>query len=95
VRGDRGAFALAWSPCSAPPLRRLVGQILETGPSAVAQCDDELSAPFERESAPVAQRIRAADFGPSRPMRCGMRAGGRAKRVELSAHFAAARVSIR
>ena len=35
--------------------------------SAVAQCDDELSALFERESAPVAQWIRAADFGLSRP----------------------------
>jgi hypothetical protein len=28
------------------------------------------SAQFERDSAPVAQRIRAADFGPSRTMRC-------------------------
>jgi len=31
----------------------------------------ELSARFERERAPVAQWIRAADFGLSRPMRCG------------------------
>ena len=33
------------------------GQILETGPNAVAQCEDELSALFERGSAPVAQWI--------------------------------------
>jgi len=35
----------------------------------------ELSALFEREYAPVAQRIRAADFGLSRPMRCGTERG--------------------
>ena len=36
----------------------------------------ELSALFERESAPVAQWIRAADFGLSRPMRCSPSVGG-------------------
>ena len=35
----------------------------------------ELSALIERERAPVAQWIRAADFGPSRPMRCGIERG--------------------
>ena len=44
--------------------------------SAVAQCRHELSALFERESAPVAQWIRAADFGLSRPMRCSPSVGG-------------------
>jgi hypothetical protein len=47
----------------------------------------ELSAQFERESAPVAQWIRAADFGVSGPKRCGPSVNGRAKRVELSAVF--------
>ena len=36
----------------------------------------ELSALFERESAPVAQWIRAADFGLSPPMRCSPSVGG-------------------
>ncbi len=45
----------------------------------------QLSALFERERAPVAQRIRAADFGLSRPMRCSWSVGGGAKRAELSA----------
>ena len=38
-----------------------------------------LSALFERESAPVAQWIRAADFGLSRPMRCSPSVSGGAK----------------
>jgi hypothetical protein len=42
---------------------------------------DELSALFERECAPVAQWIRAADFGLSRPMRCSVSVGGQAKRA--------------
>jgi hypothetical protein len=54
----------------------------------VAECDDELSALFERESAPVAQWIRAADFGLSRPMRCSPSVDGRAIGDELSAVFA-------
>ncbi len=40
------------------------------------ECRIEFSALFERECAPVAQWIRAADFGLSRPMRCGLSVGG-------------------
>ena len=59
------------------------------GPAALWH--NELSALFERESAPVAQWIRAADFGLSGRQRCSPSVSGGAKRVELSALFSAAR----
>ena len=65
------------SGLSATGRRRSYGSLeIRAGPSAVAQCKHELSALFERESAPVAQWIRAADFGLSRPMRCSPSVGG-------------------
>jgi hypothetical protein len=45
----------------------------------------EFCALFEHECAPVAQRIRAADFGLSRPMRCSSERGRGSESVELSA----------
>jgi len=43
--------------------------------SAVAQCRNELSALFERESRARSSVDRAADFGPSWPVRCAIERG--------------------
>jgi len=53
----------------------------------------ELSALFERESRARSSVDRAADFGLSRPMRCGQSVGGGAWRAELSALFQLLRMS--
>ena len=59
-----------------PPLRVEATPQLWVTPERCGTMRIELSALFERECAPVAERIRAADFGLSRLMRCGPSMGG-------------------
>ncbi len=58
---------LAFLPASIQPVRWCG--------SAVAQCRSSYPLCLSVNHAPVAQRIRAADFGLSRPMRCGTERG--------------------
>ena len=51
----------------------------------------ELSALSEREYAPVAQWIRAADFGPSRPVRCAAERGRRSVKRRVICCLSAAK----
>ncbi len=58
---------LAFLPASIQPVRWCG--------SAVAQCRSSYPLCLSVNHAPVAQRMRAADFGLSRPMRCGTERG--------------------